>query len=242
MKPIAAVATALVMLASSAAAQTVIEPVASAPPGLFQAPSSTVSRVVPSLSGGLVTYAFQWPGVYFETAFRGTDLYFKVGKGDTILHVVVDGQPLTALVKPAPGLYRIGGLAAGAHTARIEVASESQSVIDHFDGFFLTAGDTAQTLPRRAREIEFIGDSHTVGYGNASPSRTCKGDQLFETTDDTRAFGPVTAKHYGADYQDAASCATIMVAAATSCRWPIPMTCSTSRSWMPTGCGNRPLS
>jgi lysophospholipase L1-like esterase len=55
--------------------------------------------------------------------------------------------------------------------------------------------------PVRARQIEFIGDSYTVGYGNTSGKRQCTGEEIWATTDTSQAFGPLTAKHYDADYQ-----------------------------------------
>ncbi len=144
---------------------------------------------------------YQWPGAYFETAFDGSSAYFTLGPGDVILHVLVDGQALAPMVKPAPGTYRIGGLAAGAHSLRIEVATESQAGPNVFGGFSLPKDGKAGALPQRSRRIEFIGDSHTVGYGNTSPTRDCSNDDVWKTTDNTQAFGPVAARHYGADYR-----------------------------------------
>jgi lysophospholipase L1-like esterase len=56
-------------------------------------------------------------------------------------------------------------------------------------------------LPARARQIEFIGDSYTVGYGNASTSRTCTATELRDRTDSQAAFGPLLARRLGADYR-----------------------------------------
>ncbi len=187
----------MTLAATSAVAAPILMPVQT-PSGLTAAVVHVGGRVVRADTG---SFTYQWPGTYFETAFTGTELYLRLGPGDVILHVSVDGEALAPLVKPATGTYRLSGLAAGAHTARIEVASESQAGPDRFDGFFLTPGETAGSVPERARSIEFIGDSHTVGYGNISPSRDCTTDQVWATTDDTQAFGALTARHYGADYR-----------------------------------------
>ena len=56
-------------------------------------------------------WTWQWPGLYFETAFAGSEAVFEVGAGATILHVDVDGRRAATLARPAPGLYRISGLA-----------------------------------------------------------------------------------------------------------------------------------
>jgi len=85
------------------------------------------------------------------------------------------------------------------------IVSETQGAPNIFGGFAIAA-DGRALLPekrslKRAREIEFIGDSHTVGYGNTSPTRSCPNGGVWATTDDSKAFGALTANHYQADYQ-----------------------------------------
>ncbi len=193
---IAAVAVAL-LAGSAMAAAPVVSPVASAPAGLKSLPMSIGGRVQKTSDA----YTYQWPGTYFETAFDGQAVYFNVGKGDEILHVTVDGQASAPVVKPAPGLYGVEGLAKGKHTVRIEVVTESQAASDAFGGFSAAADARPVAVEARARQIEFIGDSHTVGYGNISTTRDCTTDDVWKTTDNSVAFGPVTARHYNADYQ-----------------------------------------
>lgn len=143
----------------------------------------------------------QWPGTYFETAFSGTEIYFRVGEGEQKLHVRLDGQVIQTLMRPDPGLYAFTGLARGPHRLAIEVASESQAGPTAFGGFVALASTTAVKAPARTRQIEFIGDSHTVGYGNTSASRECTEQKVWETTDTSQAFGPILARRYAADYQ-----------------------------------------
>ena len=153
-------------------------------------------------SFGSKLISYQWPGTYFEAAFTGAEVYFRIGGGEQNLHIVVDHDPSLMLAKPAAGAYRLSGLAPGAHTVRISVVSESQSDPDSFGGFAIPLSVTAALPPApRPRQIEFIGDSHTVGYGNTSPVHQCSNDQVWSFTDDTKAFGPLTALHYVADYQ-----------------------------------------
>ncbi len=179
------------------AAAPVVAPVATAPAGLKSLPVTVGGRMQQKDSA----YTYQWPGTYFETAFEGQAVYFTVGKGDEILHVTVDGQGAAPVIKPAPGLYGVEGLAAGKHVVRIEVVTESQAAPDTFGGFSAAAEAKPVALKARARQIEFIGDSHTVGYGNISTTRDCTSDDVWKTTDNSLAFGPVTARHYDADYQ-----------------------------------------
>jgi lysophospholipase L1-like esterase len=146
-------------------------------------------------------YTSQWPGSYFRAAFRGRDVYFRVGKAHEILHIRVDGQKVATLVKPRPGVYEVDGLSDGRHTVGVYVATESQAAPNTFEGFAIPAGEKALRLPRQKRQMEFIGDSYTVGYGNLSPTRTCTTQQVWARTDDTQAFGPLVARHYHAAYE-----------------------------------------
>jgi len=143
----------------------------------------------------------QWPGTYFETAFQGPVAYFRVGHGDQILHVRADGRILRTMIKPQAGLYRVDGLGNGAHRLTIEVASESQGGPTGFGGFYGAAATKAVAVAPRGRQIEFVGDSHTVGYGNTSATRDCTEEKVWETTDTSQAFGPILARRYKADYQ-----------------------------------------
>ena len=143
----------------------------------------------------------QWPGTYFETAFKGREAFFRVGTGDVSLRVRVDGAAPVALVKPAPGVYRVAGLDdKTSHVLRVDVASESQAGATIFGGFLGTAAD-ATAPSRRSRQLEFVGDSQTVGYGNTSGTRQCSEADVWATTDTTQGVGAVVAAHYDADYE-----------------------------------------
>jgi lysophospholipase L1-like esterase len=162
-------------------------------------PTQVNGRVVQATASG--GYLRQWPGTYFETGFRGTTAMFRIGQGDVILHLLVDGRDVQTLVKPAVGLYRLSGLPAGQHQLRIEVATETQSSPTVFGGFFADGRTRAVTFARRRRQIEYIGDSHTVGYGDLSRQRQCTPDKVWATTDTSRGFGAMLARRYDADYE-----------------------------------------
>ncbi|MES3023524.1 MAG: GDSL-type esterase/lipase family protein [Pseudomonadota bacterium] len=167
------------------------------PPALRALPAAVGGRV----EGADAGYRFQWPGIYFEAAFEGQGLYFKIEPGELILHVRVDAAQAAPMLKPAPGWYRIEGLGAGAHTVRIDAVSENQAGPKAFGGFALPDAGAPLPMARRARQIEFIGDSHTVGYGNISPTRDCSNDEVWARTDNTKGYGALTARHYDADYR-----------------------------------------
>jgi lysophospholipase L1-like esterase len=193
----ALIAVGLLASAEQGRAQQIAR-VPSEPAGLGALPMRVTGRAVALPGGGIVR---QWPGTYAETAFRGGELFFRVGPGQVSLRVSIDGQPATSLVRPMPGSYRIAGLPRGDHRVRIDVASESQAGPTTFGGFFAATGMRGLAMPPRARRIEFIGDSHTVGYGNLSPVRACTEDQVWSTTDTTRGLAAITARRFGADYE-----------------------------------------
>jgi lysophospholipase L1-like esterase len=168
------------------------------PPDLRPLPAQVHGRAVAQPDGSLLR---QWPGTYFEAAFAGEAAYFHVGDGDVTLRVAVDGGEPVALVKPAPGLYRVGGLGRGEHHLRLTVASESQGGPTAFGGFLAEAGTRPVAVERRSRQIEFIGDSHTVGYGNTSLRQACTTDEVWATTDTSVGVPALVAARFGADYE-----------------------------------------
>ena len=166
---------------------------------LHPLPVRVVGRVLQQGTEHAPSFRRQWPGTYFETAFVGSSAYFKVGAGEVILKVTVDGNLVQSLIKPAAGFYQVRGITAGNHRLRIEVASENQAGATEFNGFYgNSSGKTVVPAPRR--QIEFIGDSHTVGYGNTSSKRECSEAEVWATTDTSQSIGPRVAKRYHADY------------------------------------------
>lgn len=152
--------------------------------------------------GGRVTadMRFGWPGVYFEGRFTGTDVVVVVETGSGHLRVLVDGAERAVLVKPGKARLHIEGLAAGEHVVRLEKMTESQSGGGRFLGFFTRTGQSLPVAPK-VRQIEFVGDSHTVGYGNISATRECDEQRVHDTTDTTQAFGPLVARRFGAEFR-----------------------------------------
>ncbi|HWU50672.1 MAG TPA: GDSL-type esterase/lipase family protein [Asticcacaulis sp.] len=160
-------------------------------------PLTTGGRVAQDAHG----YSFQWPGAYFEGRFKGSSATVHFAPSHDIFNIYLDGlKTQTVLASATPEV--VISAADGDHALRIERATEDQSQIAHFSG--VTVPDAADILPApapEARQMEFIGDSYTVGYGNISPVQQCTREEVWATTNTSQAFGPVTAKHYNADYQ-----------------------------------------
>jgi lysophospholipase L1-like esterase len=145
-------------------------------------------------------YRSQWPGTYFEAAFKGGDLWLRFGANHAIVHVVVDGKaPL--VLKPAADVYHLSGLGKGMHRVRVAEVSEDQNLPTTFGGMAIAGSEEGFPVSSPERQIEFVGDSHTVGYGNTSTKGQCTTEEVWATTDDAAAFGALTAAHYDAAYQ-----------------------------------------
>lgn len=165
---------------------------------LLLAPAETP---VPLHAGGRVTAdgRFGWPGVYFEGRFKGTAVTVSIEAGTDHLAILIDGVERAVLKKPGRVERRFDGLADGEHVLRVEKLTETQSGSSRMLG--VTTNGTPLSPPTRARAVEFIGDSHSVGYGDTSNRRTCTPDAVHDTTNTSLAFGPLLAKKWGADYR-----------------------------------------
>ena len=154
-----------------------------------------------SLPGGGTEYEHQWPGVYFESRFKGTKAYLAFNDTLNEYRVIVDdGTPLT-LNQPGKGVFEVAGLAPGTHTMRLEKVTESQSTSGAFDGFSIPASERPLSIPPRVRQMEFIGDSSMTGYGDRSTTRKCTDEERRARTDTQQGYAALTAKHFNADYQ-----------------------------------------
>jgi len=155
-------------------------------------------RVVAEPGGAL---RFGWPGVYVEGRFSGPAVEVAVETGQEHLAVSIDGQRRAELTKAGLARLSFAGLSEGPHVVRIDKLTESQSGSAKILGLFAGKGSKALPEVQRARRIEFIGDSHTVGYGVRGTSRDCTQEQVHDLTDTSLAFGPVLAGRLDADYR-----------------------------------------
>ena len=155
-------------------------------------------RIIPNSDGSMT---FGWPAVYFESRFHGTAVTIGAETADDRLRVLVDGAEKALLIQPGSTRLTITGLTPGDHVVRLEKVTESQTGGSRFIGFYPEEGSTPLPPQPRARQIEFIGDSLTVGYGNTSPSRTCTNQEIHDTTDSQQSYAPTLARAVGADYR-----------------------------------------
>lgn len=171
---------------------------AAAAAGLQPLPVHVGGRVIAAKDGSLI---FGWPGVYLESRFRGPAVGARFDTGDDFLRLLVDGKEVTRFERSGSVDKTFANLGQGEHMIRLEKLTESPVGGIRFIGFYPAGGSVPETAPARPREIEFIGDSYTVGYGNTSVSRQCTEREIHDTTDTTRAFGPLVARAFDADYR-----------------------------------------
>ena len=170
----------------------------SQPPVDVLAQAHTAGRVKPS--GTAVQYS--WPGVYFEGRIRGTGVGIVLNDSAADYDVQVDGVTVATFVTPGQGTRWVNGLSNGEHIVRLVKRGENPWSISEFGGFVAAPGGAVLAKPTaRKRQVEFIGDSLTAGYGNTSTTRDCTGDQVNRTTNADLSYGALTARRLSADYQ-----------------------------------------
>ncbi|WDZ87260.1 cellulose binding domain-containing protein [Micromonospora cathayae] len=160
---------------------------------------STVGRV--TTVGDNVRYT--WPGVYFEGRFRGTGVGIVLDDSQNDYTVQIDGTTVATLVTPGRTTYWVRDLADGDHTVRLVKRTESPWTAGEFGGLVAAPGGAILTKPAaRSRQIEFLGDSWTAGYGNMSTTRDCSGTGgIARNSNADVTFGALTAQGLNADYQ-----------------------------------------
>ncbi|WP_328409141.1 GDSL-type esterase/lipase family protein [Streptomyces violaceus] len=145
---------------------------------------------------------YSWPGVYFEGRIRGTGVGIVLDDPAADYDVQVDGATVATLVTPGKTTHWVNGLRDGVHTVRLVKRNDTPWATSAFGGFVAAPGGAVLARPTaRGRQIEFVGDSLTAGYGNLSASRDCTGEQVARTTNADVSYAALTARRLRADYQ-----------------------------------------
>lgn len=188
--------TVMASLAISAQATAATRPFASASV-LDQV--STPSRVKASEA----TVRYTWPGTYFEGRFRGTGVGIVLNDTNNDYAIQVDGSTVATLVTPGKTTHWVKDLTNTTHSVRLVKRTESPWAVGEFGGLVAATGGAILAKPApRTRQIEFIGDSWTAGYGAMSTTRDCSSTGgITRNTNADVTFGALTAQGLGADYQ-----------------------------------------
>ncbi len=198
-------AAALVGAANAAAESIAVDPAGHAVTAQMQPlPVHVGGRVavepLPAAPGAR-RFVHEWPGVYFEAAFRGQSVVLRFDDPANEYRLHVDDLPPIALAQPGAVEITVGDLGEGLHRLRLDKVTESIALPAAFEGFYVPAGAVPVAVAPRARQIEFIGDSIMAGYGIRSATRQCTKEQVRLLTDTQAAYAALAARHFDADYQ-----------------------------------------
>lgn len=144
-----------------------------------------------------------WPGVYIYAEFQGTSIGVKLNDHFCYYNVFIDGVLRPVFHPSVNGLttYTLAsGLSDGVHTILLHKRNETTWAKFSFHGFILDDGKTLLPPPAKPeRKIEFVGDSFTSASGNEydKPDKPANDAPL---TNIYEGFGPITARHFGAQY------------------------------------------
>jgi lysophospholipase L1-like esterase len=143
-----------------------------------------------------------WPGVGWRTAFSGSRV--AVVTQDSVAYAVaIDGirmNPIPPSQTRQTTWYR--GLAAGNHSIEVMRMRGSPRTPGIFSGFRKGADGRWLALPPRpTRQIEFIADSSTTGYGDLSTTVDCTDEEVAARSDASQSYAIVAAHDLHADWQ-----------------------------------------
>ena len=186
--------------AAAAIALFAMAPACAQNAGLARIPVHVGGRVAVDPDGSM---RFGWPGVYFEGRFKGTGLNVVLENGPDRQRLLIDGVERKRFEEAGASVdSRIEGLSDGEHSFRLEKLAETQGGFSRLIGFYPINGARPLPAPQgKARQIEFIGDSWSVGWGNTAPGRTCTSEDVHNTTDTQQAYGSLVARRFDADYR-----------------------------------------
>ena len=152
---------------------------------------------------------FDWPSTYFRVAFKGKALSMRVSDNKRNFYAVWVDMPTSAeptRIVEVKGNDTIIDLVLPSDVKKSKI-KEHQVVIQKRTEAgcgtttvfaFITDGKFVQAEPMKERQIEFIGDSYTCGYGVDASSR--RDPFTDETENASRTYASIVARYFNADY------------------------------------------
>lgn len=166
------------------------------------ASDSKISYVGRTLTEG-TTVSFDWSGTTVKVRFSGTSLRMNcLQDGSDWFNVWVDKTPVAredAKFQTKPGEQCIticSGLKKGIHEVTIQKRTEGEQGCITVTGFE-TDGSFLEPNEPNLRNIEFIGDSYTCGFGTEASSRT----EPFRPEEENcnLAYAAIIGRYFDAD-------------------------------------------
>ena len=166
-----------------------------------QAPATGAVRFTGrALEGTDGSLSFDWSGSHFTFRFEGTRCTMHAADSHrNYYNVFVDGRLYGKATTEGPcrEIVLTEGLPAGEHTVLVQKRTEAEQGRTTLYGVS-TDGRLLPPPAARKRLIEFIGDSHTCGYGTEGKSP--KEPFTPETENCNLAWGCIIARYFDADY------------------------------------------
>jgi lysophospholipase L1-like esterase len=151
-------------------------------------------------SDGSVSY--DWTGVYLQTYFTGGTIAISASDAGTSFHnIFIDGKWMKKIKisgKEVQNITLASGLSKGPHLLRLQKCTEGEFGCTTIHAFLLAKGGTLKAVPHKERMIEIYGDSYTCGYG--TESKSAEDPFELETENCDKAYGPIIARYFDADY------------------------------------------
>lgn len=156
-----------------------------------------VGRAAAGADGSL---SFDWSGSHFTFRFEGRHCAMRASdSGRNYFNVFVDGRPHGTIAAAGADstIVLAEGLPRGRHTVVVQKRTEGEQGRTTLRGIE-TDGPLLAAPATPGRHIEFIGDSHTCGYGTEGKSAREPFTPQTENCD--LAWGCITARCFDADY------------------------------------------
>lgn len=152
---------------------------------------------------------FDWTATYFRVAFEGSTLSMKVSDNKRNFYSVWVDTPTSAeplRIVETTGNDTIIELVLATDFPSKKVKRHAVTIQKRTEAGcgtttvyeFITNGTFVPAEPLKTRQIEFIGDSYTCGYGVDAKSRLDKFTD--ETENASRSYAAIVARYFNADY------------------------------------------
>lgn len=141
---------------------------------------------------------YDWANTQIEFNLNARQLELLIADGKNDYNLFIDGK-LDRIISTTTSQSYAVSLSQGPHRVLLTKRTGPNFGAGQFKGIRLPQGGELLALPAApTRKIEFIGDSHTVGYGNEGPGLDCKG--VYRPYENAYlSFAAITARSLGAD-------------------------------------------
>ncbi len=154
-----------------------------------------------TLADGSVRY--DWVGTYLRTKFNGGKIGVTASEtGTSYYNVIVDGKVMKKIKITGnnPQNYLLAdNLPKGEHELMLQKCTEGEYGCTTIHSLYIDNNATLSPVTPKKRLIEAYGDSYTCGYG--TEGLTASEKFKLETENCNKAYIPIMARYFDADYR-----------------------------------------